>query len=216
MAHDPYAAQDQKTLELIEHSPTGAVPHTPTYQDSLARLRASFQIYASADHKAGYVTARSLAGRPAFHARNLDEFFSGSCPGAALESDADIFDRYLASLSPELRAPAAEHRAHVITRRVHHRPKHGIVAQDPIHTLLLIPGGGAHPGLPGNYLHGALIETPRADGTSLFYIQLHDREDGIATGPEQALDAAWAGLRDVLASAPFHLRELEALGFTVA
>ena len=32
---------ENATMEMIEHSPTGAVPHTPTYQDALKRLYAA-------------------------------------------------------------------------------------------------------------------------------------------------------------------------------
>ncbi len=191
------------------------MPHTPAHQDALARLLASFQVYASADHKGGHVTARSLAALPAFHAENLEAFLAGSADGDALETDASIFDRYVASLPDDRRAAAAEHRAGIITRRVHHRPKHGVVAHDPVHTLLLVPGGGVHPGLPGNYLHGSVVEIPASDAPSSFSLRLHDREDGVAVGPEAPLAATLATLRDVLASAPFHLRELEAFGFKV-
>lgn len=217
MAHDPFAQFDQNILDLIEHSAVGAVPHTPAHQDSLARLLGSFQVYSSAYHKGGYVTARSLGARPAFHAHNLAAFLSGSVIAAELETDESIFDRYTASLPAERQPAATKHRTNVITRRIHHRAKHGVVARDPVHSLILVPGGGVHPGLPGDYLHGALIEIVGPDdASSTFSLQLHDREDGVATSPEAPPAASLATLQDVLASAPFHLRELEALGFKVA
>jgi hypothetical protein len=78
MPHDAHAAFDHDVLDLIEHSPTGAVPMTPSYQDALDRLRASYQIYRDADHKDGYVTARRLATRPCFQANNLDALLAGA------------------------------------------------------------------------------------------------------------------------------------------
>ena len=37
MPHDPHAEFDHKVLDQIEHSPVGAVPRTPLYQDALGR-----------------------------------------------------------------------------------------------------------------------------------------------------------------------------------
>ncbi|MGA2693497.1 MAG: hypothetical protein ABSF76_14130, partial [Opitutaceae bacterium] len=63
MPLDPHAQFDQSVMEMIERSPIGAVPHTTSYVESLTRLYAAHQVYPSADHKGGHVTARSLAGR---------------------------------------------------------------------------------------------------------------------------------------------------------
>ena len=62
---------------MIEHSPVGAVPFTPTYQDAMKRLYASHQVYADADHKNGHVTARSLAKKPHFQANTLESVIAG-------------------------------------------------------------------------------------------------------------------------------------------
>src|SRR5689334_2204414 len=70
MSIDPHHAFDQTVLDQIEHSAVGAVPMTPSYQDALKRLYASHQVYASADHRDGHVTARSLVGLPSFYAEN--------------------------------------------------------------------------------------------------------------------------------------------------
>ncbi|TAG28974.1 MAG: hypothetical protein EAZ36_05000 [Verrucomicrobia bacterium] len=93
MPHDDAQAHaDHVLLDLIDHSPTGAVPHTPTHQDSLKRLLSSYQVYASADHKAGYVTTRSLRSLPCFHAQNLEAFLSGEIGAEAIEPDGPIYD----------------------------------------------------------------------------------------------------------------------------
>jgi len=93
MPHDANAPFDQTVLDLIEHSPVGAVPHTPAYQDALRRLYGSHQVYASADHKGGHVTARSLRGRPTFAPSNLDPLIAGEIAAAALEANNEIYDR---------------------------------------------------------------------------------------------------------------------------
>jgi hypothetical protein len=94
----PDAQFDQTVLDVIEHSPIGAVPHTPSYVDALRRLYDSHQVYANADHKGGHVTARSLAGKPGIAASNLDEFLAGKIDVDALEANARIFDRYVQAL----------------------------------------------------------------------------------------------------------------------
>lgn len=216
MPLDPHAPFDQTTLEMIEHSPIGAVPFTPTYQDSLKRLYASHQIYASADHKDGHVTARSLAKAPLFHAANLDALIAGAIKPEELEANAAIFGRYLAGLPAASRAKAETHRLRAVGRPVHHRKHSGTTPEihDPVHSLLLVPGTGPHPGLPGNYLYGALFETPPATGASPHWaIQLHDADDGASTYDAATLAAALEKLQEVFASAPFHLSELAALGF---
>ncbi|MFH1499468.1 MAG: hypothetical protein ABII82_16785 [Verrucomicrobiota bacterium] len=213
MSHDPLAQIDQQVLAMIEQSPVGAVPHTPTYQDGLRRLIAAHQVYASADHKDGYVTVRSLAALPLFHAQNLDALIAGQIAFEELEADGDIFNRYVLSLPESLRAKAEARRADLVAGRIHHRHKTGDdEGHDPRHSLFLIPGGGPNPGLPGNYLHGSVYETDDASGTP-WALQVHDSLDGVsvygAASPAEALEK----LQEVLASAPLLLGELDALGF---
>src|SRR5688500_4068660 len=98
MSLDPHAQLDQTVLDNIAPSPTGAVPHTPTYQDALRRLYATHQVYASADHKDCHVTVRSLARAPLFYANNLDALVAGQLDVTALESNDSIFSRYVQSL----------------------------------------------------------------------------------------------------------------------
>ena len=212
MPHNPHAKFDQSVLELIEHSPVGAVPRTPTHQDALERLQASHQIYPHADHPNGFVTVRSLSTRPCIHAANLDAWGSGAIDATALESNANIFDRYVAALPADLRAKAESHRLAVASRPAHHRKHGGEIAHDPVHTLFLLPGAGAHPGIPGNYLHGALLQLG-ADASKGWAVHLHDRDDGAAMCDLPTLSDALAKLQEVIASAPFHLNELGALGF---
>lgn len=218
MSQDPHAPFDQTVLEMIEHSPIGAVPFTPTYQDSLKRLYASHQIYASADHKDGHVTARSLAKLPLFHAANFADLVAGSIGADALEANAGIFARYLASLPAGSRAKAEVHRLKVVGRPVHHRKHSGAMApgvHDPVHSLFLVPGTGPHHGLPGNYLYGSLFEIPATAPVAPphWAIQLHDIDDGASTYDAATLPEALEKLQEVFASAPFHLGELAALGF---
>jgi hypothetical protein len=216
MPQDPHAPFDQTVLDMIEHSPVGAVPFTPTYQDSLKRLYASHQIYASADHKDGHVTARTLARQPLFHAANFDALVAGTVDAAALESNTGIFDRYLSHLPVALRARAESHRLKVVGRPVHHRKHSGATPEvhDPVHSLFLVPGTGPHPGLPGNYLYGSLFEVASAPGAALHWaIQLHDIDDGASTYDATTLAEALEKMQEMFASAPFHLSELSALGF---
>jgi hypothetical protein len=215
---DPNAQYDHTVLDLIEHSPIGAVPMTPVYQDALGRLYATHQVYASADHPNGHVTARSLATRPNFHARNLEALIAGEIEVAALESNSGIFDRYLQSVPASLRPKAESLRVAVAGRPAHHRVKHlaeakAVAIHDPVHTLFLVPGAGPHPGLPGNYLFGSLLETGSAQTDQAWAVQLHDRDDGAASFAAPSLAAALEKLSEVLASAPFTLDELKALGF---
>src|SRR6185312_8154487 len=106
MTSDPHAQFDHTILEMIEQSPIGAVPFTPAYRDALSRLYASHQVYASADHKGGHVTARSLAGAPPFFADNLADVIAGRTTPDSLEANAKIFDRYVHSLAPDRGATA--------------------------------------------------------------------------------------------------------------
>lgn len=213
MPHDPHAEFDHTVLEMIEHSPVGAVPRTPSYQDALGRLTLSHQIYPDADHPNGFVTVRSLAKRACFHANNLEALIAGSIAAEALEPDAGIFDRYVASLPAALRAAAEAQRLTVARRPAHHRKHEGVVAHDPVHSLFLVPGAGPNPGLPGNYLHGALQQLSADPATSRWAVQVRDREDGLSVCEAATLNEALARLQEVIASAPFHLTELGALGF---
>ncbi len=216
MSQDPNAHFDSTVLEMIEHSPSGAVPGTPSYQDALKRLLASHKAYADADHKDGYVTARSLAGRPNFHAANLEALVAGTISPEALEPNFSIFDRYVASLPADRRARAQGFRIKVAGRPILHRAKHVgseklPVAHDLTHTLFLVPGTGPHPGLPGNYLHGSVIEV----GAGAWAIQIHDNDDGAAVFNAPSLQAALAKLQEVLDSAPFNMNELGGLDFRI-
>jgi len=220
MPTDPGARFDEAVLEMIERSPTGAVPVTPAYQDALGRLRAAHQVYPHADHPDGHVTARSLARLPRFHAANLGELEAGRIDAGALEPNAAVFERYVASLPAALRARAEAHRARLLGRPVHHRARHAgaermPAARDPVHALFLVAGSGPHPGLPGNYLYGSLLEVG-AGAPGAWAIQLHDREDGVCAFDAPALDAALAKLEEVLACSPFCMDELLALGFRMA
>ncbi len=213
MSADPHSDFDHAVLDKIELSPIGALPTTPAYQDALKRLYAAQQVYPSADHKGGHVTARSLASLPFFHANNLEAFIAGEIADDAIEPNKSIYDRYVASLPPADRPRAEEFRLMVIGKAVHHRTKAGHAAiHDPLHTLFLVPGAGPHPGLPGNYLHGSVFHVGD-EATGHWVVHLHDREDGATAFQTPKLADALAKLQEVLASAPFHLSELDALGF---
>ena len=212
MPHDPQSQYDQTVLDMIEHSPIGAVPNTPTYQDALQRLYAAHQVYAHADHKGGHVTARSLSQLPHFFAENIDAFAAGRIDALAVESNDSIFTRYVESLPAALRDKAETYRAVVAIRPPHHRAKSPAI-HDPLHTICLVPGTGPHPGLPGNYLHGALLEMISDAASVAWAIHLHDCDDGAAMFDTPTLAEAVAALHQVLECAPFHLEELEALGF---
>jgi len=212
MPHDPHAEFDQNVLEMIEHSPVGALPNTPSYQDALLRLSAAHQVYAHADYEGGHVTARSLAARPVFFADNLNAFATGQIDEHAIESNASIFTRYVQSLPTALRDKAESFRANVAVPPPRHRAKLA-VTHDPLHTICLVPGTGRHHGLPGNYLHGSLLEMSSDSAPPSWAIHLHDCDDGAAMLDAPTLAAAVAAVRDLLECAPFHLEELEALGF---
>ena len=216
MPHDPNAEFDHTVLDKIELSPSGAVPTTPAYQDALKRLYASQQVYAHADYKGGHVTTRSLIQLPLFHAQNLEAFIAGTITDDALESNASIYDRYVQSLPLDHRARAESLRVMVIGKPSHHRAKHdGVIVHDPLHMLFLVPGAGPHPGLPGNYLHGSVFHVGPDEVTGAWEIHLHDNDDGACVFRTPTLPEVLAKLQEVLASAPFHLNELEALGFTL-
>ncbi len=214
MSIDPHAEFDHTVLDMIEHSPVGAVPVTPSYQDALKRLQAAQQVYAHADHPGGYVTARSLAELPLFHAQNLDAFIAGSIAEEALESNGSIYDRYVGSRPAGDRDRAEALRDLVIGKSTHHRAKHGVeVIHDPLHTLFLVPGAGPNPGFPGNYLYGSVFHVGPDEATGNWVVGVHDSGDGEAVYKVPALPAALEKLQEVLASAPFHLVEMEALSF---
>lgn len=213
MPSAPRSQFEQTVLDLIDHSPVGAVPHTPTYQDALQHLYASQQVYASADHKGGHVTARSLANAPVYHAHNLPALIAGQITADQLEPNAATFDRYVAGLPADRRPIAETYRLTVAGRVAHHRAKHGVVTvHDPINTLFLVPGGGLHPGLPGNYLYGAAFQL-HADDDRSWMVNLHDAEDGAVLFAASSMSDALAKVEELLASAPFHLKELAELGF---
>lgn len=213
MSQDPNAEFDHAVLDKIDQSPIGAVPSTPAYQDSLRRLYAAQQVYASADHKGGHVTARSLIPLPFFHANNLEALIAGEISDDALETNASIYDRYVQSLPIDQRARADKLRLMVIGKAVHHRAKAGqTIAHEPLHTLFLVPGAGPHPGLPGNYLHGSVFHVGD-EITGSWVVHVHDSDDGVSVFSTPKLPEALAKMQEVLASAPFHLNELEGLGF---
>ncbi len=213
--NDPHRQFEETVLELIEHSPVGAVPNTPAYQDALRGLRTLHQIYADADHKDGYVTTRALAKLPHFQANNLEALVAGQIDNSALESNAIVFDRYVHSLPASRRAQAENYRTHVAGRPAQHRGKH-IGDHDPLHSLFLVPGAGPHPGLPGNYLYGFILELSATATGEHWSVDIHDREDGAALFDAPTRQSAFDKLREVLESAPFQMDELEALGFRMA
>ena len=214
MSQDPNALFDQTVLDMIEHSPTGVVPSTPSCQDALNRLYASHQVYANADHKGGHATARTLARLPSFLAGNMPALVAGEIGPEALEANSGIFERYVSSLPADRRERAAAFRTRVVGRPVLHRAKHAggekvPAAHDLVHTLFLVPGAGPHPGLPGNYLYGSVLEL----GDGAWAVQVHDSDDGAASVGAAAMADALAKLQEVMDSAPFTMSELEALGF---
>jgi hypothetical protein len=220
MPHDPNELFDHAVLDMIEQSVAGSVPMTPAYQDALKRLYRTHQVYASADNRDGHVTARSLAGRPSFSAANLEAVADGSAPAEAMEPNDAIFERYLRSLPAVLRPGAEAHRLRVVGRPVHHRPKHTgaerlPAAHDLVHTIFLVPGCGPHPGLPGNYLYGSVVETGAEGGADPWAVHVHDRDDGAAVAGAASLAAAAASLQELLGCAPFAMDELGALGFRI-
>ena len=218
MSQDPKALFDQTVLDLIEHSPGGAVPNTPSYQDALTRLYASHQAYANADHKDGHVTARSLAKLPSFYASNLASLMEGRIDADVLEPNSGIFSRYVQSLPAKIHERAEGYRTKVVGRPVLHRAKHAgaekmPVAHDLSHSLFLVPGAGPHPGLPGNYLHGSVLQMNDGSGPGSWALQVHDCDDGAAVFSAAAMLEAFAKLQEILDCAPFNMNELGALGF---
>ncbi len=213
MPQDSRSQFDQTVLDMIDHSPTGSVPATPAYQDALIRLYSAHQVYSSADHRDGHVTARSLATAPTFYAANIEELIAGQIASEALESNASIFDRYIRSLPETRRAKAETYRLLVAGRPAHHR-KHGAAetVHDPVHTLFLVPGTGPHHGLPGNYLYGSVLQLSAAENAP-WAVHLHDCDDGAAVFETPKMGAALEKMMEAVASAPFTMSEIVALGF---
>ena len=212
MTTNPQSQFDETVLEMIEHSPVGAVPQTPAYQDALKRLRSAHQIYADADHRDGYVTSRSLSRLPAFHAANLPALVKGEIEAEALEPNGAIFDRYVQSLSASLRQRAEAVRLQVAGRPIHHRAK-GEAFKDPVHSLFLLPGSGPHPGLPGNYLYGVLTQLGADAKTARWAVIVHDNDDGAERFETDSRQEALDKVTELVESAPFRLDELAGLGF---
>lgn len=217
MSNAPLTQIELTVLDMIENSPVGSVPHTPTYQDALRKLHANHRVYSSADFKDGQVTVRSLAKAPLFYANNLDALIAGQIDVSALESNDRIFDRYVQSLPEALRVKAEGQRLRVIGKPIQHRKHHGPgeapAVHDPVHSIFLVPGTGPHPGLSGNYLYGSLHEVMHAGAPSTWSVSLHDSDDGASALTAAAMPEALTALQDVIASAPFELNELATLGF---
>lgn len=217
MSTDPNSHFDSTVLEMIEHSPVGAVPTTPSYQDALKRLYGAHKVYADSDHRDGHVTARSLARLPNFHAENLGALMAGAIDAAALEGNFSVFDRYVGSLPQALRARAEGFRAKVAGRPVLHRKHHVgekvLVAHDLMHSLFLVPGAGPHPGIPGNYLFGSVLQAGTEAAPGPWSVQVHDSDDGAAVFDAADMRSAFAKLQEVLDSAPFNMDELGGLDF---
>jgi len=216
--HAPDEEFDHSVLDRIEQSPNGIVPTTPAYQDALKRLYASHQLYASAEHKDGHVTARSLNGRPSFLAANLADLALGRVGAEALEPNSGIFERYVRSLPQALQAPAESFRVKAAGRPVHHRAKHvGAdklpVPHDLLHTVFLVPGSGPHPGLPGSYLYGSVLQVGADGADGSWAVHVHDRDDGAAVYETSSMRDALAKVEELAGCAPFKLEELVALGF---
>jgi hypothetical protein len=219
VAQDPNSHFDSTVLEMIEHSPVGAVPTTPSYQDALKRLYAAHKVYADADHRDGHVTARSLARLPNFHAANLGELLAGAIDAPALEDNFSIFDRYVHSLPAALRGRAEGFRAKVAGRPALHRKHAGAdkahAPHELTHSLFLAPGAGPHAGIPGNYLFGSVLQTGTEAAPGAWAVQVHDSDDGAAVFDAADMRGAFAKLQEVLDSAPFDMSELEGLGFRI-
>ncbi len=211
MPQDANATFDHSVIDVIDHSPVGAVPYTPAYRDALARLYAAHQVYPSADHKGGHVTARTLANLPSFHANNLEVLASGQSD--LLEANKAIFDRYVQSLPSALQAKAESVRVVVAGRPALHRKHGAVVAHDPVHSLFLVPGAGPHPGIVGNYLYGFVIEDGAGAAAHGWSVHLHDSEDGAIVFHAENIKDALDKVQEVFESAPFDMKELEALGF---
>lgn len=204
---------DQTVLGLIEQTPNGVVPRTPIYDEAIARLRSAGQIYINADFAGGFATARSLAKLPVFAASNLEAWASGNEGTVTPESNLAVFDRYVASLRPEHRARAETFRVPLAGHPVHHRAKAGTAADaEPANLLFLVPGGSLHRTLPGNYLHGFI----RKVASGGWELRVADAERGFARFEAGSKAEAVGKYEELVASVPFLLGELEALGFKLA
>lgn len=214
MPHAPLSDFDHNVLDLIEHSPTGSVPRTPTYDESLVRLYAAQQVYHNSDHKNCHVTARSLARQPVFVAGGLMELASTPDDYSKLESNGAVFERYLSSLTPEQKDKAESLRVRVAGKPIHHRLKAGgTMVRDPLHSLFLIPGAGPQPGFPGNYLRGSVDEIEDQAHLTVWRVQIMDSDNDASVCILPTLADALEKLQELFDSVPFHLTELEALGF---
>jgi hypothetical protein len=89
------------------------------------------------------------------------------------------------------------------------------VAHDLTHTLFLVPGTGPHPGIPGNYLYGSLLQAGTIAHPGPWAVQVHDADDGVAVVNVPEMAEALAKLEELVASVPFTLHELEDLGFSL-
>ena len=78
---------------------------------------------------------------------------------------------------------------------------------------LNVPGSGPHPGVPGNYLHGSVVQAGADGAAGSWAVHLHDREDGASLYEARSMKEALEKLQEVIASAPFTMNELEGLGF---
>lgn len=204
---------DQTVLGLIEQTTNGVVPRTPSYDESTTRLRAAGQIYANSDFPGGFVTARSLARLPLFAAANLEACVNCGDGSVTPEPNLAVFERYLQSLRPELRARAETFRVPLAGHPVHHRAKGGAApSREPLNLLFFIPGGSKHRTLPGNYLHGFLKEGVAG---APWELRVADAERGTARLTAATREEAFGKYAELTASVPFLLGELEALGFSL-
>ena len=67
--------------------------------------------------------------------------------------------------------------------------------------------------MPGNYLHGAVFHVGADDASGSWAVHVHDSDDGAALFNAPTLAEALGKMQELIASAPFHLSELAALGF---
>jgi hypothetical protein len=88
-----------------------------------------------------------------------------------------------------------------------------VIVHDPVHTLFLVPGAGAHPGITGNYVFGSLLQLAADAVAGGWALHVHDADDGASACDAPTRADAVAKLLELIASAPFHLNELGALGF---
>ena len=85
-------------------------------------------------------------------------------------SDSVVFQR--------IHTPASQnfpvlHRKHAGAEKAH-------AAHELAHSLFLVPGAGPHPGIPGNYLFGSVLQTGTQAAPGAWAVQVHDSDDGAA------------------------------------